>query len=353
MNDPAQKDCFSCPKKRICKDVSVKNRPKLSRRNFLKLCVGTGIVAAAPFLILNKLSATPQTQKWDWQGRAMGTNISLQICHESQQKAQAITRLCVDEISRLEALFTLYSKDSELVLLNKTGSLHYPSPEMVELMSIAQRYGQLTNGNFDMTLQPVWSVVKEEGIDSSNIKAALDLVDYRQVKISPQEISFAKEGMAVSLNGIAQGYITDKINALLLSNGIKNALVNLGEIRALGHNEKNKPWSVGLRDPRQDNIHAYFKKISLHNKAISTTGGYGTPLSKDGKTHHIFNPQSGKSENHYLSLSVIANSATKADALSTALYVMKPEHIQETLDKLSDVSIVILHNNGSIETLNA
>ncbi len=316
----------------------------LSRRSFIKLCTALGVIASFPVLAAGKLR-----KRWRWDSFAMGMDINIQICHEDKKHAQDLARLCFDEVSRLEAVFTLYSNDSELARLNKDGFLDYPSPEMVELMSLARRYGDLTNGNFDMSLQPVWQVIKKEGADSPLLKEAFKLVDYRKVAISPQRISFEKKGMAVSLNGIAQGYITDKITGLLKLKGIDSALVNIGEIRAIGNNEHDKPWKIGLKDPKGRSD--YFKEILLSDKAISTTGGYGLRLGKSGNKHHIFNPKSGKSEDRYLSLSVVADTAIKADALSTAFYSMRIEEIRAIAQSLKDISVIVMHNNGQVQMI--
>ncbi len=355
MSCVVQNSCMTCQKRHTCGGLPVVSKTggrTLSRRDFVRLSMAASVAVFVPPLIIGKLSSAYKIQRWNWQGRAMGTEISIQICSKNQKQAEAITRLCIDEISRLESIFTLYSDDSELVRLNKNGVLRYPAPELVELMSLASRYSVLTNGYFDMTLQPIWQVIKKESINSPNIKTALDLVDYQQVKISPEKISFTNPKMAVSLNGIAQGYITDKITELLKLKNINSALINIGEIRALGGNEDNKPWKVGLYDPRKDrDAGAYIKAIPLYNKALSTTGGYGLSFSKDGKKHHIFNPKNGKNESRYLSLSVMADTATKADALSTAFYLMETKQIKKTLNKFTDVNVIILHNNGNIETL--
>jgi len=321
----------------------------ISRRDFVKFGIISAVIISVPILVVNKFISAPKLQKWVWHGSAMGMDINIQLCHQNKAVIDRVISLCKDEVSRLESIFTLYSDDSELSYLNKHGKLKHPSLELVELMSLARKYGDISDGYFDMTLQPVWEIIKKYGIDSPKLKDALALVNYKKVKISPQEIVLENPDMAISLNGIAQGYITDKITNLIESNGIKNALIDIGEIRALGGNESNKPWKIGLNDPIKKD--KYFKIIPLYNNAISTTGGYGLVLSEDGKQHHIINPKSGKSKNYYISLSVIAETATKADAFSTAFYLMDIEQIRNILRQFTDIKVILMHSNGQIQTI--
>ena len=177
MNCIAQKSCVSCSERLNCEQQSCAPKEELSRRSFVKLCFAAGVAISIPPLIINRIFQSPPLQRWNWHGKAIGANISIQLCHKSQKQAKAITNLCVNEISRLEAIFTLYSDNSELVRLNKNGILEYPAPELVELMSLARFYGNLTNGSFDMTLQPLWETIKKDGINSHNMETALSLVD--------------------------------------------------------------------------------------------------------------------------------------------------------------------------------
>jgi len=286
-----------------------------------------------------------------WNGHAMGTAVSIKFCYKEKIDSKRIINEAVAEISRLNNIFSLYKKDSELIKLNKYGFINNPSLELIELLSIAKSYGDISNGLFDVTMQPIWDSTIKEISSGKKINKHLNLVDYREIKISPKKIFFNKTHMAVSLNAIAQGYITDKITEFLIRQGIKNALIDIGEIRAIGKNKNGKLWTAGIRDPRKKNKNEYMKKVNLFNRSLSTSGGYGTPLNKDKTKHHIFNPKTGESVNKYMSVSVIADNATKADALSTAFYIMSVNKIESLLKKLPKVGVYILYPNGKTLTL--
>lgn len=126
--------------------------------------------------------------------------------------------------------------------------------------------------------------------------------------------------MAITLNGIAQGTITDRVVDLLRQEGIDRSLVDMGEIRAIGPRPRGGLWVVGLEDPAKPGVAA--RAIALDNRAVSTSGGYGTPLDPAGRFNHIFDPASGGTGWRYGTVSVIADTATTADALSTAFSLL-------------------------------
>ena len=131
--------------------------------------------------------------------------------------------------------------------------------------------------------------------------------------------------MGVTLNGIAQGYVTDRITDILRAHGCDRTFANLGcsEIRAQGSHANGRPWRVGLADPRQPEKVGI--ALDLCDRSVCTSGGYGTKFEATGRFHHLFDPFTGTSAHHYLAVSVFAASAMIADALSTALYVTPPE----------------------------
>jgi len=140
------------------------------------------------------------------------------------------------------------------------------------------------------------------------------------VAFDPGRIRFLRPGMALTLNGIAQGYITDRVAELLRARGVVHTLVDMGETRALDGHPAGRPWAVGLEDPRAQN--GLLQEVALDNQAIATSGGYGTQFDAAGRFNHIFDPATGGCASRYLSVSVVAPSATVADALSTAFSLM-------------------------------
>jgi thiamine biosynthesis lipoprotein len=134
--------------------------------------------------------------------------------------------------------------------------------------------------------------------------------------------------MAATLNGIAQGYITDRIADLLRDAGMTGVLVDLGEIRALDA-PGDRPWRIGIENPRKPGGIA--ETMSLQGAALATSGGYGMAFDAQGRFHHLFDPATGRSATGCLSASAVARDATTADALATALAVAGPDRAQALL----------------------
>ena len=120
--------------------------------------------------------------------------------------------------------------------------------------------------------------------------------------------------MAVTLNGVAQGYITDRVADLLRGRGFENVLVELGEVRALGRCADLEPWRAGIADPEDPS--AVLLELPLLDSALATSGSYGTWLDPAHRHHHIFDPATGRSAHRQAMVSVTAPRAMVADALS-------------------------------------
>lgn len=154
--------------------------------------------------------------------------------------------------------------------------------------------------------------------------------------------------MALSFNGIAQGYITDRITDMLRNAGLEQALVDLGEIRALD-TTRRRTWQAGIRNPGDET--AVLLNIELQNQALATSGGYGTHMDESGRFTHLFNPHTGSSSPRCRSVSVTAADAAVADALSTAFSVMDKTDVEKTAASLPGLKAWLVTATGRIETV--
>jgi thiamine biosynthesis lipoprotein len=184
------------------------------------------------------------------------------------------------------------------------------------------------------------------GPSSVAIGHALARQGFDAVAFDPAQIRFLRPGMALTLNGIAQGYITDRVAELLRARGVVHTLVDMGETRALDGHPAGRPWSVGLKDPRVEN--GLLQELALDNQAIATSGGYGTQFDAAGRFNHIFDPATGGCATRYLSVSVVAPRATVADALSTAFSLMPTERAAEVLSETGATDAYFLPPDGQV-----
>ncbi|MDQ8186612.1 FAD:protein FMN transferase [Pelagicoccus sp. SDUM812002] len=299
-----------------------------SRRRFIKIAA-TNSAAFALASQTRLFSALPSATLRKWEGIVLGAQATIQLNCESENKAERVLKSCVSEIQRLENIFSLYDERSSLSLLNRSKRLSSAPTELVELLRYAQSFGQSTRGIFDVTIQPVITAYREhfEANESGlplNLKEALHAVDYRHIKINRRDIELSHPQATVTLNGVAQGYITDKIAELLRGEGFGHTLIDLGEKRALDNHPSGRDWQLGLA-----NGFGLHEVAELNNNALSSSGGYGTSFDSTGKHHHLIDPRTGLSVNHHASVHVIAKTATLADALSTTLATCSREEAKE------------------------
>ncbi len=304
----------------------------ISRRRAISLTA-----AAAGTALLPSGSAASKPYVRQWRGTALGTTASLKIVGLSERRAEQVITACVDEIRRLEAEFSLFQVDSALSRLNAAGELPAPSADLLRLLADASNMSRRSEGAFDPTVQPLWHLFADhfrnpyapvEGPSRADIERALQLVDWRRVSASPSAVRLGP-GQALTLNGIAQGFITDRVADLLRGAGLHRVLINLGEFRAVGPRAPGEPWRIALDDgggrPKARNL------IPLEDRAVATSGGYGLPFDQRGRFHHLIDPRTGLSPVRYRAVAVVAKTATSADALSTALTMVPPDTISPLL----------------------
>jgi thiamine biosynthesis lipoprotein len=330
----------------------------MSRRRVLTITAAAGGLGLLP---LARAGAAPFARKPQvWRGTALGAEARITLYHPDSAVAAALLDQARAEIARLERVFSLYRQDSALSQLNRDGEIAAPPLDLVRLLAEAGRFGGLTDGAFDATVQPLWELYAAHfqaadadpgGPPPAAIAAALARVDYRAVAVDSARIAFRKPGMAATLNGIAQGYITDRVAALLRQGGIERVLIDLGELRGLGDHPDGRPWRVGIRDPRRDD--ALLESVDLEDRAIATSAGWGTRFDAAGRHHHLFDPRTGVSAERYDSVSVIARDATTADALSTAFMAMPAARIAGVIGQDASASAIAYTATGERLTFGA
>ena len=308
----------------------------ISRRKFLKISAVSLTLPFSTNLLANN------TEKISWEGYALGAQGNMTLFHKSPTYANKILNICIQEIHRLEKIFSLYDTTSSISLLNKNGSLQNPPEELVEVLEFSHEISKKTNGAFDVTVQPLWSVHNKFFKDENNqnikklqkeINKNISLVSYKNISIDKKIIFFKQKDMQITLNGIAQGYITDKITNILRQNGFTNVLVDLGEFNSIGGYDNTRDWNIAT--PYLKDI----SYISLNNMAVASSGGYGTKFNEN--YHHLFDTQTGTSANHISSVTIKAPNAMLADALSTAVYVMPLQESKKLKHFFPNIEIYI------------
>ena len=291
---------------------------RLTRRRAL------GLLAAAAGLPLVLRATRATAEVVTWHGRALGAPATLVLHHPDRPTAERLVATCAAELERLEGILSLYRADSALSELNRTGALAAPPAELVAIISDCRTFHARTAGGFDPTVQPLWRLYAEHfqsgGREAGPAPAALAdaraKVGLDAVLASPERIAFARPGMALTLNGIGQGWITDRIVELLRAAGVTSTLVDMGEIRGVGG-----PWQVGIDGSSET--------LALTDRAIATSAPQGFAFDPEGRFTHIIDPRTGATPARYARVTVTAPTAAEADALSTGFSLMNAAAIPE------------------------
>jgi thiamine biosynthesis lipoprotein len=300
-------------------------------------------ISAGALTLGGRISTANATDLHEWHGSALGAAASIRLAHDDSAAAQRLIEGCVAEIARLERLFSLYDPWSEISRLNRAGGLDEPSLEMVELLGRCAGISELTLGRFDITVQPLFRRYADHFTQADadpagpSVEDLLPLVDWRGVQLSSGRISLARPGMAITLNGIAQGFITDRIADRLRAAGMTDVLVDIGELRALGHHPAGRPWRVGIRQGRSLTAS---RELDLADAAMATSSGWGSPFEGTGRCNHLLDPATGRSADPHRTITVIAAEATLADGLATAFTMMTPTEIEQTARQLAGVRVL-------------
>jgi FAD:protein FMN transferase len=326
----------------------------LSRRRFVSIAasaaalpIGSPLAMAAPAPVV-------------WRGVAMGAMASMTLVHPDRDAARQLIQRCIAEISRLEAIFSLYRADSALVRLNAEGILDHPPLELVEVLSFAASLARHSDGAFDVTVQPLFELYARHfaephpdpaGPPPARLAEALELVDHRNVDVASDRIALGRPGMKLTLNGIAQGYVTDRVAKLLAAAGLETMLLDLGEVRGAGERPDGNPWRAAIADPADPTETLFTLELREGTgglPAVATSGGYGMHFGPDRRHHHLFDPATGKSATHHASVTVAAPSALVADGLSTAIAAAPAERCGGLIDTFAPARAYSIRTDGRI-----
>ena len=305
---------------------------KLTRRRFLA-CIATAALNGA---------ACSSSQVTQHRFYALGAEAQITLYGKPRQ-AEAALLACRKEITAVESAFSLYDPNSMLSQLNRDGVVSMDT-RFSTLLGHALHMAEITSGAFDPTIQPLWQALsKGDDHAGTNVEQALQLIGWRDLVVKQGRAQFLKPGMAVSFNGIAQGYAADRVTAILAERGFKNILVNLGEFSARG-TKQGAPWFLGIRDPINGRIAA---EVKPDNSAIATSEPRGTLIA--GRPH-IFDPLQRAGE-RWASVTVEASEALHADSLSTAIAASPIADAAKLLAAGNATRAWLIDTSGRLETI--
>jgi len=302
------------------------------------------ILAAGSAIALGRSRRTPG-DRVEWRGTALGADARIVMLDAHRPSAQETIGDCLAEIERLERSFSLYRSDTELTLLNRAGFLRHPSLDLRRLLQICKTVNLQSNGLFDPTVQPVWRFYAQwyagrserEPPPDRALAPLLSRIGIEHVDASADAIVLSGSAQ-ITLNGIAQGYITDRVAELLRARGWCNVLIDLGEVRALDGRPDGSPFTVLVRDTGQI--------LPLANTAVATSSAATLVFSTARGLAHILHPRSGVTPAHWSSVTVQHPSATIADALSTALFLADEDELAQIVRRFPGTAVWATRKDG-------
>ena len=327
-----------------------------------KLC----ILIVCISIILNLSScANGKNQYYEKTNIVMDTAVTLSAYGANSKKTVEESFEKLDEINEMASINI---RDSDVYKINSASGKSYVKvhPEILKMIETSIQYSKLSGGAFDITLGPIinlWGI----GTDNERlpldeeIKDKLPLVGYDKISINENDnsVMLQKEGMAIDLGGIAKGFAADEVLKIYKKYNIENGLINLGasSIYALGKNEENNQWAVGIKHPRNEDPKEYMGVIKLSNDALSTSGDYERYFIQNNKRyHHIIDPKTGyPADNGVMSDTIVIDGNTEdssmlCDLLTTTVFTLGPEEGLKLIDKLQGVSCEITTSDYKVYT---
>jgi len=268
------------------------------------------------------------------------------------QYAQEALRAVEGEARRLERMFSRFRSESEIYALNKSAGekCEKVSPETYEVLSQAIEFSRTSHGLFDATIAPLvdlWDYKNARiAPEDKKIQHILPKVNYLDLALDPlaRTAMLRNAGQSIDLGGIGKGFASDRFMEIVQEYGIASAFSNIGgNVSTLGSKPDGLPWRVGLRHPRQIGL---LGAVEVTGKAVSTSGDYERFfIDRQGRRfHHILNPFTGyPAQSGLVSVSVIADSAMTADALSTAVFIAGLEEGLDLIGKYPQAEAVLVN----------
>jgi len=268
-------------------------------------------------------------------GQTMGTSYTVSISDLPKSITISNVKVGVEAVlDDVDNKMSTYKNDSEISRFNRTPDNEWfdISQNTYDVINEGLHLSENSYGAFDMTIGPIvnlWGFgpenQPEEVPDQNELTLLLQRVGYQYLQLHNEKLKIKKvNNIYLDLSAIAKGYAVDQVVQYLLTQGIENALVEIGgELHAIGHKKADRLWRVAIETPTA-NMRSVQKIIELRGVGLATSGDYRNYFEVDGRRYsHTLNPKTGYPISHKLaSVSVISANCMKADGLATTLLVM-------------------------------
>lgn len=329
------------------------NRRRLLRITVFFICIGLTLTAGC------NTKTTQKYEKVEKTDYMMGTVVTLKVYTTDTQKGNRVIDRAFERIKEIEQLMSTSIRTSDVSRINEAAGIGWVEINQ-DTLGVIQRglyYGSLSQGLFDITVGPLvrlWGIGTDHPRvpSAGELEKAIGFVDYRGVRIDEKsrKVMLDREGMMLDLGGIAKGYAADQVKEVMLAEGIKHAVINLGgNVLTLGNRYDGRNWNIGIQDPYAP-TGSPMGLIRVKDKTVVTSGDYERYFEKDGRRyHHILNPGTGYPEiNQLKSVTIIADKSFDADALSTTVFLMGREKGMELVERLEGIEAIMIAKDKKV-----
>ncbi len=260
--------------------------------------------------------------------------------------------MALDLIDELEAQLSVYRPESEVSRLNARAADEWieVEPRLFDLLTMAREISAETAGGFDITTGPLialWRQCKAEYRlpTEAEISVTRQRTGMAQVAFDPERraIRFPATGMEFNLGSIGKGYALDRSAELILRQGVAEFLLHGGKssLLARGSHGGYPGWPIGIANPLFPE--KTLATILLVNAGLSTSGSNIQYFRLDGKRYgHILDPRTGWPADGLASVTVLAPTATLAEALSTAFFVIGVENARRYCHNHPEIKALLI-----------
>ena len=281
---------------------------------------------------------------------AMDTVMDVTAYGANAEKAVAAA---VERITALEQAFSVTIEGSDIDAVNHAyGKPVEVSEDTAALLSDALAYCEHTHGALDVSVYPVlkaWGFTTQEYRvpKADELQDLLSRVDYAKVKCDGNTVT-VPANMEIDLGSVAKGYTGDQIMQLFRDHGVTSGMVSLGgNVQTLGSKPDGSPWRIAVQNPLGE---GYVGVIEVNNEAVVTSGGYERYFEQDGEVYwHIIDPATGApAKNGVISATIVSESGTRCDALSTALFILGRDGAETYWRTHGDFDYLLVLDDGSV-----
>jgi thiamine biosynthesis lipoprotein len=287
----------------------------------------------------------------------LGSPFEITVVAKDSVEGKQFTDLAINEVKRIENQISDWIPTTQISLVNKNAGIQAVKvdTEVFELVARAIKISEITDGAFDISYASMDKIWKFDGSmtvmpTEEAIKKSVAKIGFKNIILNKEDqtIFLKLSGMKLGLGGIGQGYIADKVKAVLLANGCNSGIVNVsGDINAWGKQINQKPWTVGIINPMNKN--KVFATFPLENSSVETSGNYEKYVIFNGiRYSHIIDPRTGYPTQGVVSVSVFAKQTEIADALATGIFVLGVEVGLNLVNQLKGIECIIVDDKGKI-----